>query len=37
MVSGIYSLFLHENMLWYSLEAPLQGTSNEYQQFFAEK
>ena len=23
-------LFLHENMLWYSLEAPGLGTSNEY-------
>ena len=25
----IFLLFLHENMLWYSLEGPLQGAPNE--------
>ena len=25
-------LFLHENTLWYSLEVPQQGASNEYSQ-----
>ena len=27
-----FILFLHGNMLWYSLEAPLRGASNEYLQ-----
>ena len=27
-------LFLHKNMLWYSLEAPHRGASNEYHNVF---
>ena len=30
----MFFLFLHENILWCSLEAPRQGASNE---FFVEK
>ena len=28
----IFILFLHKNLLWYSLEVPHRGTSNEYPQ-----
>ena len=30
--SLVFFLFLHERMLWYSLEAPRGGVSNEYPQ-----
>ena len=33
----IFLLCIHENMLWYSLEAPRRGASNEYPHVFMDK